>query len=226
MEQTPMSSMLSVKYYPICFYVCFALFLEQINLIALCCIFTCFFQVTWRLDSSSCCSIVGMLSKSQAALNERRESKYQRWCKIFSSFCKNTASSKYEKAEQGMTKNLNVQTIWIKISWYEPHWSVSFFLQTCESHTLLRMVPESSDCAPCVSQLYPSHMWCLVSANLIMYLFMQDGNTPGQLAEQQENQKCAHLLQQYQARPTDTEEEDLPQSQYSKIKKKRKVYLK
>ncbi|XP_063350786.1 ankyrin repeat and LEM domain-containing protein 1 [Pelmatolapia mariae] len=42
-----------------------------------------------------------------------------------------------------------------------------------------------------------------------------EGNTPQQLAEQQENQKCAHLLQEYQASPTDTEEEDIPQFQYS-----------
>ncbi|XP_030583537.1 uncharacterized protein LOC115779163 [Archocentrus centrarchus] len=42
-----------------------------------------------------------------------------------------------------------------------------------------------------------------------------EGNTPGQLAEQQENRKCAHLLQEYQARPTDPEDDDIPQFQYS-----------
>ncbi|XP_078141761.1 uncharacterized protein LOC139931925 [Centroberyx gerrardi] len=42
-----------------------------------------------------------------------------------------------------------------------------------------------------------------------------DGNTPGQLAEQQENRKCAQLLQEYQTSSEDTEHEDLPQFQYS-----------
>ncbi|XP_044055217.1 ankyrin repeat and LEM domain-containing protein 1 [Siniperca chuatsi] len=42
-----------------------------------------------------------------------------------------------------------------------------------------------------------------------------EGNTPGQLAEQQENRKCAQLLQEYQASSVDTEEDDLPQFQYS-----------
>ncbi|XP_029939183.1 uncharacterized protein LOC115381737 [Salarias fasciatus] len=42
-----------------------------------------------------------------------------------------------------------------------------------------------------------------------------DGNTPSQLAEQQENRKCAHLLQEYQKSPVDPEDEDLPQFQYS-----------
>ncbi|XP_039985330.1 ankyrin repeat and LEM domain-containing protein 1 isoform X1 [Xiphias gladius] len=42
-----------------------------------------------------------------------------------------------------------------------------------------------------------------------------EGNTPGQLAEQQENRKCALLLQEYQASSVDTEEDDLPQFQYS-----------
>ncbi|XP_047442108.1 ankyrin repeat and LEM domain-containing protein 1 [Mugil cephalus] len=42
-----------------------------------------------------------------------------------------------------------------------------------------------------------------------------EGNTPKQLAEQQENQKCAHLLQEYQISSVETEEDDLPQFQYS-----------
>ncbi|XP_038571570.1 ankyrin repeat and LEM domain-containing protein 1 [Micropterus salmoides] len=42
-----------------------------------------------------------------------------------------------------------------------------------------------------------------------------EGKTPGQLAEQEENQKCAQLLQEYQASSVDTEEDDLPQFQYS-----------
>ncbi|KAL7396154.1 hypothetical protein ABVT39_001220 [Epinephelus coioides] len=42
-----------------------------------------------------------------------------------------------------------------------------------------------------------------------------EGNTPGQLAEQQENRKCAQLLQEYQSSSVDTEEDDMPQFQYS-----------
>ncbi|KAM6922080.1 uncharacterized protein FYW49_007717 [Xenentodon cancila] len=42
-----------------------------------------------------------------------------------------------------------------------------------------------------------------------------EGNTPGQLAEEQENRKCAHLLQEYQTSSAETEEDDLPQFQYS-----------
>uniref|UniRef100_H3BW37 Zgc:85936 n=1 Tax=Tetraodon nigroviridis TaxID=99883 RepID=H3BW37_TETNG len=42
-----------------------------------------------------------------------------------------------------------------------------------------------------------------------------DGNTPRQLAEQQENRKCAQLLQEYQGSSADTEDDDLPQFQYS-----------
>ncbi|XP_029284716.1 uncharacterized protein LOC115006579 [Cottoperca gobio] len=42
-----------------------------------------------------------------------------------------------------------------------------------------------------------------------------EGNTPGQLAEQQENRKCAQLLQEYQSSSVDTEEDNLPQFQYS-----------
>ncbi|GLD49932.1 ankyrin repeat and LEM domain-containing protein 1 [Lates japonicus] len=42
-----------------------------------------------------------------------------------------------------------------------------------------------------------------------------EGNTPRQLAEQQENRKCAQLLQEYQTSSVDTEEDDLPQFQYS-----------
>ncbi|KAJ8278641.1 hypothetical protein COCON_G00057070 [Conger conger] len=44
----------------------------------------------------------------------------------------------------------------------------------------------------------------------------QDGNRPVDLANQQENCKCAHLLQEYQScDATEAEEEDLPQFQYS-----------
>ncbi|XP_033821066.1 ankyrin repeat and LEM domain-containing protein 1 [Periophthalmus magnuspinnatus] len=42
-----------------------------------------------------------------------------------------------------------------------------------------------------------------------------DGNTPRQLAEQQDNRKCAQLLQEYQRDSGDTEEEDLPRFSYS-----------
>ncbi|XP_029005018.1 ankyrin repeat and LEM domain-containing protein 1 [Betta splendens] len=42
-----------------------------------------------------------------------------------------------------------------------------------------------------------------------------EGNTPRQLAEQQENRKCAQLLQEYQACSVETEDDDLPQFQYS-----------
>ncbi|KAK5930699.1 hypothetical protein CgunFtcFv8_026915 [Champsocephalus gunnari] len=42
-----------------------------------------------------------------------------------------------------------------------------------------------------------------------------EGNTPGQLAEQEENDKCAQLLQEYQSSSVDTEDDDLPQFQYS-----------
>ncbi|KAK6320677.1 hypothetical protein J4Q44_G00097840 [Coregonus suidteri] len=43
----------------------------------------------------------------------------------------------------------------------------------------------------------------------------QDGNKPGDLAKQQDNRRCAHLLQEYQSQSLDTEEEDLPHFQYS-----------
>ncbi|XP_052331394.1 ankyrin repeat and LEM domain-containing protein 1 [Oncorhynchus keta] len=43
----------------------------------------------------------------------------------------------------------------------------------------------------------------------------QEGNKPGDLAQQQDNRRCAHLLQEYQSQSLDTEEEDLPQFQYS-----------
>uniref|UniRef100_A0A4W5MH47 Zgc:85936 n=1 Tax=Hucho hucho TaxID=62062 RepID=A0A4W5MH47_9TELE len=43
----------------------------------------------------------------------------------------------------------------------------------------------------------------------------QEGNKPGDLAQQQDNCRCAHLLQEYQSQSLDTEEEDLPQFQYS-----------
>ncbi|KAM7409574.1 hypothetical protein PAMA_001183 [Pampus argenteus] len=42
-----------------------------------------------------------------------------------------------------------------------------------------------------------------------------EGNTPRQLAEQQENRKCAQLLQEHQTSSVDTEEDDLPRFQYS-----------
>ncbi|XP_070817858.1 uncharacterized protein [Chaetodon trifascialis] len=42
-----------------------------------------------------------------------------------------------------------------------------------------------------------------------------EGNTPAQLAEQQENRKCAQLLQEYQLSSLDTEDDDLPRFQYS-----------
>ncbi|KAF3690799.1 Ankyrin repeat and LEM domain-containing protein 1 [Channa argus] len=42
-----------------------------------------------------------------------------------------------------------------------------------------------------------------------------EGTTPGELAEQQENRKCAQLLQEYQATTEETEDDDLPQFQYS-----------
>ncbi|CAB1314349.1 unnamed protein product [Coregonus sp. 'balchen'] len=44
----------------------------------------------------------------------------------------------------------------------------------------------------------------------------QDGNKPGDLAKQQDNRRCAHLLQEYQSQSLDTEEEDLPHFQYCK----------
>ncbi|KAG7217536.1 hypothetical protein INR49_021463 [Caranx melampygus] len=43
----------------------------------------------------------------------------------------------------------------------------------------------------------------------------KEGNTPGKLAEKEENRKCALLLQEYQTSSADTEEDDLPQFQYS-----------
>ncbi|KAJ8277400.1 hypothetical protein GJAV_G00074750 [Gymnothorax javanicus] len=44
----------------------------------------------------------------------------------------------------------------------------------------------------------------------------QDGNRPVDLAKQQENRKCAQLLQEYQSwDTTEAEDEDLPQFQYS-----------
>ncbi|KAM8874693.1 uncharacterized protein AB9W97_015904 [Spinachia spinachia] len=42
-----------------------------------------------------------------------------------------------------------------------------------------------------------------------------EGHTPGQLAEQQENRRCAQLLQEHQLSSVETEEDDLPQFQYS-----------
>ncbi|XP_059196322.1 ankyrin repeat and LEM domain-containing protein 1 [Centropristis striata] len=42
-----------------------------------------------------------------------------------------------------------------------------------------------------------------------------EGNTPRQLAEQQENRKCAQLIQEYQSSSVDTEEDDIPKFQYS-----------
>ena len=43
----------------------------------------------------------------------------------------------------------------------------------------------------------------------------QEGNTPGQFAEQQDNRKCAQLLQSHQTQSADREE-DLPRFQYCK----------
>lgn len=42
-----------------------------------------------------------------------------------------------------------------------------------------------------------------------------EGNTPRQLAEQQENRKCAQLLQEYLSDSGDTEDADLPRFHYS-----------
>ncbi|CAJ1060791.1 ankyrin repeat and LEM domain-containing protein 1 [Xyrichtys novacula] len=42
-----------------------------------------------------------------------------------------------------------------------------------------------------------------------------EGNTPRQLAEQQENRKCAQLLKDYQTSSVDTEDDELPQFHYS-----------
>ncbi|XP_037326160.2 ankyrin repeat and LEM domain-containing protein 1 [Pungitius pungitius] len=42
-----------------------------------------------------------------------------------------------------------------------------------------------------------------------------EGHTPGQLAKQQENRRCAQLLQEYQLSSVETEEDELPQFQYS-----------
>lgn len=53
------------------------------------------------------------------------------------------------------------------------------------------------------------------------FCFFQEGNTPAQLAVQQENRKCAQLLQGYLGRSADTGEDDLPQFQYC-----RKIYFK
>lgn len=46
---------------------------------------------------------------------------------------------------------------------------------------------------------------------------MQEGNLPRQLAEQQENRKCALLLQEYEASSADAEQDGFPQFQYCKI---------
>ncbi|XP_068175415.1 ankyrin repeat and LEM domain-containing protein 1 [Antennarius striatus] len=42
-----------------------------------------------------------------------------------------------------------------------------------------------------------------------------EGYSPRELAEQQENRKCAQVLQEYQCSTVDTEEDELPQFQYS-----------
>ncbi|KAG1935265.1 ankyrin repeat and LEM domain-containing protein [Pimephales promelas] len=44
----------------------------------------------------------------------------------------------------------------------------------------------------------------------------QDGNKPSDLAEQEENSKCASLLQEYESH-TSKEEHDVPKFQYCKI---------
>lgn len=48
----------------------------------------------------------------------------------------------------------------------------------------------------------------------MVLLFFQEGNTPAQLAVQQENRKCAQLLQGYLGSSAGTGEDDLPQFQY------------
>uniref|UniRef100_A0A3Q4G2D5 Zgc:85936 n=1 Tax=Neolamprologus brichardi TaxID=32507 RepID=A0A3Q4G2D5_NEOBR len=75
-----------------------------------------------------------------------------------------------------------------------------------------------------LTPLHVAALWgCYQNLKLLLmnggnpYIKDNEGNTPQQLAEQQENRKCAHLLQEYQAGPTDTEEDDIPQFQYCKI---------
>jgi len=57
----------------------------------------------------------------------------------------------------------------------------------------------------------------MVARSNYFCLLVQEGNTPGQLAEQQENRQCAHLLQEYQASSADTEEDDVPKFQYCTV---------
>ncbi|KAK5600743.1 hypothetical protein CRENBAI_010826 [Crenichthys baileyi] len=42
-----------------------------------------------------------------------------------------------------------------------------------------------------------------------------EGNTPARLAEQEDNRRCASLLQEYQSSSADSEEQDFPQFKYS-----------
>ncbi|XP_053707749.1 ankyrin repeat and LEM domain-containing protein 1 isoform X1 [Synchiropus splendidus] len=44
-----------------------------------------------------------------------------------------------------------------------------------------------------------------------------EGNTPTDLAKQQENRKCAHLLQEHLMMPVETEDDALPQFEYSML---------
>ncbi|MED6278929.1 hypothetical protein CHARACLAT_029099 [Characodon lateralis] len=44
-----------------------------------------------------------------------------------------------------------------------------------------------------------------------------EGNTPAHLAEQEDNRRCASLLQEYQSSSADSEEQDFPQFKYCKI---------
>uniref|UniRef100_A0A3B4GYZ9 Ankyrin repeat and LEM domain containing 1 n=1 Tax=Pundamilia nyererei TaxID=303518 RepID=A0A3B4GYZ9_9CICH len=80
-----------------------------------------------------------------------------------------------------------------------------------------------------LTPLHVAALWgCYQNLKLLLmnggnpYIKDNEGNTPQQLAEQQENRKCAHLLQEYQAGPTDTEEDDIPQFQYSPLSSTRR----
>ncbi|XP_046892822.1 ankyrin repeat and LEM domain-containing protein 1 isoform X1 [Hypomesus transpacificus] len=73
-----------------------------------------------------------------------------------------------------------------------------------------------------LTPLHVAALWgCYQNLKLLLknggnpHLKDQEGNKPGDLAHQQDNRKCASLLQEYQSTSLDTEEEDLPQFQYS-----------